>query len=247
MPQVPGPFTQGNTANINVESQGYDFTDDAAALQGDLAAIAQDWEPLIQYLEAAAVDPGDIAAGIDLGGLFSITDEMGRATQPSYIANMVEGLAQAQAALDAAIQFAPAQAWTDPAAPYVPPDSVLTLAVPTVPPGEYEQAPVINVGPGNEGATTGVLLSNLTRYGSSNFVVGDQFQVLATGNAGDEVTAKATFNGETLPPTDWGPIPANLQLKITGTMGPANVGAWSQQWFIAGVLQSSFNFVVTNS
>lgn len=247
MPQVPGPFTQGSTANINVESNGYDFLDDAAVLQGELAAIAQDWQPLIDWLEAAAVDPGDVAAGIDLGGLVSLTADQGRATQPSYIANMVEGLAQANAALDAAIQFAPTQAWTDPAAPYVPPDSALTLIVPTVSPGQYQQAPVINVGPGNGGATTGVLLSNLTRYGSSNFVVGDQFQVLATGNPGDEVTAQATFNGQQLPATDWGSIPDTHQLKITGTMGPDNVGAWSQQWFVAGVLQASFNFVVTNS
>lgn len=87
----------------------------------------------------------------------------------------------------------------------------------------------------------------MTRYGSSNFVVGDQFSVYAFGNPGDELTAQATFNGESLPPSDWGALTPTGQLTVLGTMGPENVGAWSQQWFIAGVLQASFNFVVTNS
>lgn len=247
MPLAPGPFRQGSTANINVESQGYDFTDDALVLQGELAAIAADWEPLYEWLEAAAVDSGDVALGLDLGDLFSLTDEMGRATTPSYIPNMVEAMSQAQAALDAAIAFAPSQAWTDPGAPYVPPDSALTLAVPTVNAGTFTEAPIVNVGPVASGAKTEVTLTNLTRYGSSNFVVGDQFSVYAFGNPGDELTAEATFNGEPLPPSDWGQLTPTGQLTVLGTMGPENVGAWSQQWFIAGVLQASFNFVVTNS
>lgn len=247
MPLAPGPFTSGSTANINVESQGYDFTDDAVQLQADLAAIGADWDPVIQWLEAAATDTGDVALGIDLAGLLSVTDETGRATRPTLSSTITGSYSAADAALNAAIAFAPAQAWTDPGAPYVPPDDQLTLVAPTLPPGTFQQAPIVNVGGYSGGAPVAVTLTNVTRYGSSNFVVGDQFSVVVTGTPGDDVTAQANFNGQDLGVSDWGPINSAGQLFINGTMGPSNVGAWSQQWYVAGRLQASFNFVVSNS
>jgi hypothetical protein len=247
MPLEPGPFSQAPAADVFFPAVAYDFTDDALTLSGELDAIASGWDGFFTDAGNLAAEGADVAIGLDW--VYAVGWLLGQAgALPRPDLDIVDqGFASAAGMLNDAVAFAPAQAWQDPGAPFLPPDSALTLAVPSVPTGAFVPAPNFTVGASGAGATRFVGLYNTTRVGATNFVVGDQFTLLALGNPGDDLTVDANFNGEQLPSSDYGPIDSTQQLFIKGTMAPENVGVWREDWSLSGQLMASFNFVVSNS
>jgi hypothetical protein len=242
---APGPFLNVRFLKTAIEPGVYDFTDDALTLQGELDAIAAEWQPVVDWLTVAATGSGDIDPLGELDGVLLDIAPTGRGPTSVLSGDVLTGMVSASAALDAAIAFAPVQAWSDPGAPYVPPDSALTLVVPQLPPGAFIIAPNLTVSGFTQGGPPSISLDNTTRFGAPNFTVGDQFRLLATGKPGQRLTVVSTLNGKPWPFGDYGPLPADGQLELDGTMGPDAVGAWSQQWFIGDQLLASFNFLVT--
>lgn len=245
MPLQPGAFLQGSQADVTVTPGVYDFTDDALTLAGQLLAISAGWGPFILDLENFAAESADVGLGVDLDGILQDLAAQSTVVSLPGLSDVYDGWNSAGGMLLDAVSFAPAQAWSDPGAPFTPPDSALTLAVPTINPGAYVPAPNQTVGAYSGGAPTAVTLFNSTRVGSQNFTVGDEFDIVALGKPYDDVQVDATFNGTDLGRYDYGQMNSDGQLFIHGVMGPENEGVWSQQWYVAGQLLASFNFVVS--
>lgn len=245
MPYQPGPFGQASPADIHVEPGVYDFTDDAAGLQNDLSVIAAGWDPLITNLLDFAAEPWDVDLGLDIDGLLSLSDTYGSLMPPGGLTDALNGWFDTQALLGVATSFAPVQAWTDPGAAFVPPLDNLTLVPPTIDPNAYTPAPNTTVGGLSNGVNPFVGLFNQTRTGAANFTQGDNYEIVALGKEGDQLTATGVLNGENLPMTDYGTMDQSGQIFLTGTMGPDAVGIWQQQWFINGAILAQFNFTVS--
>lgn len=241
----PGPFRLATAADIAAAPGVYDFEADADKLASDLHGIGGGWDPMLVDLENFAAEGGDVAPDIDFDGIIADLAVVDASLPLSYMGDIDGGWTSGQAMLDTATAFAPQQAWIDPGAPFVPPDSSLTIKVPEINPAAFVPAPNFTVGAGSAGKNPSVGLFNLTRYGSLNFSVGDQFEVIALGPPGDDVSVMASLNGDQLPPLDEGTIDSTGQMFITGTMGPEHVGVWNQQWSIGGALMADFNFVVS--
>ncbi len=247
MPLQPGPFRLASAADVAITPGVYDFSDDAAVLQGQLGGIGAGWDSMILDLESFAAAPWDVELGLDLDGMLSISDVYSGVLPPSTLGDAVAGWFDAQDLLTAAVTFAPVQAWTDPGAAFVPPDSSLTLVAPTIDPAAFAPAQNTVVGQSTEGANPAVGLFNTTRIGAQNFTVGDQLEVVALGKAGADLFVASSLNGEKLPDVDYGAIDTTGQMFIQVTIGPEAVGVWAQQWYIDGQLLGNFNFVVTGS
>jgi hypothetical protein len=247
MPLVPGPFRLADPADVAITPGVYDFTDDAAVLQGQLSTIGAGWDPLIFDLEAFAATPWDAELAVDLDGMLTVADVFSDALPPANLADALAGWFDSQALLGAATAFAPIQAWTDPGGPFVPPDSALTLVAPTINPTAFTPAQNTVVGQATAGANPAIGLFNLTRIGAQNFTVGDQLEVIALGHEGDDIFVASSLNGVKLPDVDYGAIDGTGQMFIQVTIGPEAIGVWSQQWYNSGRLLGDFNFLVTNS
>jgi hypothetical protein len=89
-----------------------------------------------------------------------------------------------------------------------------------------------------------VRLSNQTRPGVRDFVVGDKFLVVATGPAGEAVTAKASQNGGALASATFGFTGADGRFSLTGEMHKRELGSWQEEWAVGGVPAKPVRFVV---
>lgn len=85
---------------------------------------------------------------------------------------------------------------------------------------------------------------NLSQYGNANFRVGDEFQITATGQPGDQVAVQGTLNGTDIGGSDLGSIGSDGQLVVSGVMDESSVGLWQQRLFIAGTQVATSDHLV---
>ena len=247
MPYRPGPFTRVDQSNVTPQTDTVEFTDDALIFAGKLQAVASGWDDFFVTLEAMAVDPLADLEGIAID---DITAEVALGSAWMQVPNLDAAMtmyADADTSLGIAVSFAPAQAWLDPPAAFVAPGDNLLPITPVIPPGGFDAGATGSVGSTAPDARPGVKLRNFTRIGAPNFVVGDTFEVIALGNAGQTVTASGTFNGADIGNATFGTLDANGALGIQGVMAPENVGAWHEDWYFDGQHITGFNFIVTSA
>ncbi len=253
MPYEPGPFILQSQANVGITTADYDFTDYAIGGLADVDTTLAGWDGFFNDAGALLDEPSDPWPGIDLN---LAIDDLGTYSDPVDLLGvngMLDALGDADLGLSIAIGFAPSEAWVAPTTEFVAPGPAEVIPIPFIPPGAIDfsvtgtvSAPVVNTPPaiGPTGPT--VTLTNTTAYGNPNFSVGDQFTVLATGPYGEVVSVAATLNGVPLAAANQGNIGFNLNWSTSGTMGPGDVGVWSQSWYVGGVLAGTFDFVVVN-
>lgn len=241
---VQGPFLLQDDSAVAITPGVYTFLDDVDNQLGDLTTVPGGWDPYINDLDALSADPVDPTDGIDVLNLLDGTYELNDGILSDTLGGVLTWLDIGDSQLAAAVTFAPAEAWSDPTTPFVPPGDDEVLAAPTVPVGTYNPAAIAPVGSTTIIPGKSIALYNVTRPGSSGFVVGDQFRVAAFGPVGSDVSAYGTLNGEDLGQTDFGQITSNDDLLIDGTMGPDNVGAWREDWYVGGEYVVTLNFIV---
>lgn len=242
---APGPFRPGAQSSVAIQPGTYDFTSDALTLAGQLQGIASGWDAFLFDLADLATQPADPTAGFNYGAmLVGVQTGQQLATLPSLDGAM-QAATTAGALLSIATSFAPAAAWTNPTAPFVPPDPTQTIVVPTIPIGEYN--PTINgsVGGGAAGGPATVSLSNLTRVGSTNFFVGDSFLITVVASGVQQISVDGYFNSVPLPYLLLGSTDSQGDYALSNVMGPDNVGAWLENYYVAGQLIATFSFIVS--
>lgn len=243
----PGPFLIGIPDGWPFKSGTYDFTDDAEQLGGELSVTADGWGAFIDDLANLAAGPADPTLGIDDALLLQeIANETQLATLPD-LEIVFEALDTAGSLLGIALGFAPAAAFVDPTMPFVPPDPNATIVVPTIPLTAYNPT-ITGVVGGPAGPTLPyVQLSNLTRVGSLNFVVGDSFFVHVNGPPNQPVAVDGVLNGVDFGQNVLGTTDGNGIYSLSGVEGPDAIGSWVENWYVGGVLSQTFSFLVSPS
>jgi hypothetical protein len=251
MPYEPGPFILQSQANVGITTVDYDFTDFAISGLADVDTTLAGWDPFFADAGVLLNGPSDPWPGISIDGAIA---DLGTYSDPVDLLGvngMISALGDADLGLAIAIGFAPSESWVAPTTDFVSPSPAELIPVPTIPAGAIDfsvtgtvSAPPVTTPPVITAQGPGVTLTNTTAYGNPNFTVGDQFTVTAYGPPGQAVSVYATLNGVALPAAAEGLIGLNLSLTINGTMGPGDVGVWTQNWYVGGVLANSFEFVV---
>lgn len=252
MPLAPGPFILQPATAVSVAPGTYDFESSVNDWWWDLTQVEAEMDVLWPGLELLETAPSDPVPDIDLDALIAMAASGAGYDLVPEMDDMVQAIADATTQLSTAINDAPSEAFTTPTGAFTPNIQGLVLTAPQIQPGAFQPTTVTPVGVttpgvGSGGSTSGrgVVLINATQYGASNFTVGDQFKLTATGNAGDHVTVTGTFNGQTFSPVDWGTIDNTGQFVLTGTMGPDSVGVWQENWSVGGQFITTYDFVVT--
>ena len=79
-----------------------------------------------------------------------------------------------------------------------------------------------------------VRIANATRPSSTDFQIGDRFEIVITGTADQPVSVRTTLNGR----TDWGPVigrtDRNGRWSTTGQFEKGDFGDWSEVWTVGG-------------
>lgn len=254
MPYEPGPFILQSQANVGITTTNYDFTDFAISGLADVDTTLAGWDPFFSDATALLDEPSDPWPGIDLTNAI---DDLGVYSDPVAmigVNGMLDALGDADLGLSIAIGFAPSEAWVAPITSFVAPGPAEVIPIPVIPAGALDfsvtgtvSAPPVNTPPAITQAGPSVSLTNTTAYGNPNFTVGDNFTLTATGPFGADVTVAATLNGQNLGGGVQGTIGLNLNWTTSGTMGPGEVGVWTETWYVGGVLAGSFDFVVVDS
>ncbi|HXN46765.1 MAG TPA: hypothetical protein VN893_09025 [Bryobacteraceae bacterium] len=77
-------------------------------------------------------------------------------------------------------------------------------------------------------------ITNATRPSAPDFQIGDRFEIVVTGTAGQPVSVRTTLNGR----TDWGPvigrIDSNGRWSTSGQFEKSDFGDWSEVWTVGG-------------
>ena len=85
-----------------------------------------------------------------------------------------------------------------------------------------------------------VQLTNASRPGSTDFKVGDRFEIVIIGTANQPVSVRTTRNGR----TDWGPVIGWTDMSgrwsTTGQYEKGDFGDWGEAWTVGGRLVSCF-------
>lgn len=250
----PGPLLLQAAGNVGIATSDYNFAGDVADQLNELETIPGGWDSFLQDATLLMSEPSNPFPDVDIdGGILA----MHAYSDPEALLGtdaLVTALGDADLQLGTAIGFAPAESWADSSTPFVAPVPAETIGVPIIPPGAINFQVTGTVGGAAAPSTfdnipgaASVTLLNTSQYGSSNFRVGDQFQVTAKGAYGQIVYAYATVNGADIGGGPQGSIGFDGQLVKTGTMGEDQVGVWSEQWYVGSVLESTFNFIVVDA
>jgi hypothetical protein len=91
-----------------------------------------------------------------------------------------------------------------------------------------------------------VRLINATRPASTDFQIGDRFEIVITSTANQPISVRMTMQGR----TDWGPIIGWTDLKgqwsTTGQFQKSDFGDWREVWTVGGKLANpDIHFFVT--
>src|SRR5438309_419027 len=81
-----------------------------------------------------------------------------------------------------------------------------------------------------------VRLTNVTRPASTEFQIGDRFEIVIPGAADQLVSVRTTMNGR----TDWGPVIGRTDISgrwsTTGEFTKSDYGNWSEAWTVGDKL-----------
>jgi hypothetical protein len=88
------------------------------------------------------------------------------------------------------------------------------------------------------------VLSNTTRPGSADFLVGDSFKLAVTGTPGERVVGSVMFDGKSAGVKGYGSTDTGGTLIITGVMKDEHVGSWHEEWSVGGVNAPPLDFAV---
>jgi hypothetical protein len=81
-----------------------------------------------------------------------------------------------------------------------------------------------------------VRLTNVSRLASTEFQIGDRFEIVITGAADQPVSVRTTMNGR----TDWGPVIGRTDISgrwsMTGAFTKSDYGDWSEAWTVGDKL-----------
>jgi hypothetical protein len=91
-----------------------------------------------------------------------------------------------------------------------------------------------------------VRISYTSRPGSTDYQIGDRFEILVTGAADEPVSVRTTMQGR----TDWGPVIGSTDAagrwSISGQFAKADFGSWREVWTVGGkVANPVLSFSVT--
>ena len=133
----------------------------------------------------------------------------------------------------------PEEAWQDVPPPYQPPGEIPPLYEPPFP-GGVPLIPPIGVPPFLPLAESGygVGLFNLTRPGSADYYVGDQWRILALGPPFGQTEVHAWHNGVDAGTQPFGPSDSVGIFRLEGVMAAEHRGQWVEQWTMGGRLLS---------
>lgn len=251
MGYLPGPLILQSADNVGIEVTDYKLTDYAAGQLGGLDATLGSWDPLLYDAGVLMSEPSDPIAGVDIDGAMNVLNAHSDPESAMGLNAIAFALGTADLAFASAIGFAPAEAWMDSSTPFVAPVPAETLGVPIIPPGFIATSvsgnvvgetppPTFN----DAGGPISVTLTNLTQYGSASFRIGDSFQLVATGSPLAVVSVYATLNGQNIGGGVQGELGFDGKFTIVGTMGDAQVGVWTEDWYVGNSLAGSFSFVV---
>lgn len=91
----------------------------------------------------------------------------------------------------------------------------------------------------------GVLVIHGPR-GDSQFQVGDNYILqIYSASPNQPVTASSSQNGQSHGSQSFGSTDANGSFTLSGTMGPDQVGSWSETWQVGGQTSGTINFTVS--
>lgn len=85
---------------------------------------------------------------------------------------------------------------------------------------------------------------NLSRPGAADFSVGEQFEVVVTGEPNQAVIGAASQNGAVMARSSFGRTDKNGRFTLTGSMGPDNIGTWKEQWQVGELKAPPIEFQV---
>src|ERR1700761_2586290 len=79
-----------------------------------------------------------------------------------------------------------------------------------------------------------VHLNNITRPGSTNFEVGDRFEIVISGGRNQPVSVRTTMHGR----TDWSPVigwtDTGGRWSTSGEFEKSDFGDWDEAWTVEG-------------
>lgn len=254
MPYLPGPLILQDAANVGITTTDYDFESDVNDQLAELETIPYGWDPFLSDAGDLLAESSDPFPDVDIGAAMNTLHAYSDPEALLGTDSLVFALGTADVGLASAIGYAPAEAWVDTSSSFVAPAPAEVLGVPIIPPGAIRFDVAGTVGspapapiPNLPNSYVGVNITNLSQYGNSNFRVGDQFQVTATGGPGETVYVYATLNGVDIGGGPQGTIGSDRTFTINGTMGEAQVGIWTEQWWIGNSPVGSFDFIVVEA
>jgi hypothetical protein len=245
MPLQRGPFKLQPDDAVTVTPGEYTFEADAIELAHKLQAIDLGWNELFATIDALASDPLEDLASLDLD-LILYSAEVGSGAAELGSLDFVTAVYPfADDQLDQALAFAPTSAYADPPTPFIPPFGVLDIYTPHIDPSAFDPHTAGSIGTPPTSGRPDAELENLTRFGATNFVVGDMFKLLVLGFEGQVVTVASTKNGQLLGTGTLGTIGHSGDFVLSGVMGPDFIGVWVYAVYLDGRLIKSFGFYVT--
>jgi hypothetical protein len=215
-----------------------DLPEFADAVAADLAGLDPEDQvhaDVSSTLTALAATPIDQVLGPGLADVSAELDYHSSLPGPEDLDQAQADAATGDQAIIDAYGEIPGEAWELVPLPFSSPPGGGTQ-VPTTPPA----TPTIIVPPGV--APPGVIswppqpwvgLTNLT-HRDQPFVVGDRWQIDVQGNVNAAVTMSGTHEADSWEPYPLGFTDARGHLIVQGQMTAAEVGHWTQTWYLSG-------------
>ena len=254
MPYEQGPLLLQDAGNVGIETSNYDFTDFTNTFLSDVQPTLDSWDSFFDDATDLLAEPEDPYPDVDLTAAADTLNTYSDPVSLFAMDDILSAMSVAAVSLSGAIGSAPAEAWQDPTVPFVAPGPVQQIAVPFIPfnalhvtvAGATATGPTILTPPPAQVAAN-VVLTNLSNYGSSNFTVGDEGQITATGAAGAEIYVRSALNGTDLGSTYIGSIGDDGTFTTTFLEDADAVGTWEQIWSVGAKNTNTFDFIVFNA
>jgi hypothetical protein len=253
MPYQPGPFHLQSEVDAAVLPGVYNFQGDLGDLLNGILDAGGSMDTALLGMQLIAFEPSDPFPGFDINGALDAVTTSANASLGTDFETVLLAVADADLGLATAIGYAPIESWTADAAPFVAPVAAEILAIPLIPPGVVDFTITGTVSSGTSGTGgpqplpgPGVSISNLTQLGNPNFRVGDVIGVHATGPVGQDVRVQSQLDGVDIGGQVVGTIGPGGTFDWSAPLGPGQVGAWTQFWYIGYGNVANYSFVVVD-
>ena len=246
MPLERGPFVKIPDSALPYDTQTFD---NQTWVNDTLADVWVNLDDIISALVVLdLVDTSDFAPDMD-DGLVDVLISQGAdwVTVLETAGDAIDGAAIISDSYFAdALNAAPEGTWSADPPLFVPPGG-LDLPAPsggTGIPAPGQTGIHLSVTPPDGYTFT---LTNTTAFGANAFTVGDTWVVSLTGPAGAAVSVTSEQNGVALPSNTVGAVANDGTFTLTSAMGPTEVGAWVEEWFVGKQLVAIADFSVLPS